>query len=149
MSRRPYRIALVAAALLAGAAPLQAQQALPQDSLDIARRAARYFYAIQADSLMAMMTDAVIADLGGREGIVQGLTQLSLRAGGETQVVEERWNLRNGARQYWRTSKMTEFPDDFLFRVVLNGEGKISGLGMGPAAAAPPIDAQGPVLPKP
>lgn len=147
--RNHLRSLLVPAALLCAASSLEAQQTLPRDSLEIVRRAARYFYAVQADSLMAMMTPALVADLGGREGISQGLTQVLMRAGSETQVVDERWNMRNGARQYWRTSRMSDFPEDFLFRVAIDPDGRIFGLGMGPAAAAPPIESQGPVIPKP
>jgi hypothetical protein len=57
--------------------------------------------------------------------------------------------MRNGQRQYWRTSKMSLFPDDFLLRFNIDAQGMITGIGMGPAAAAPPIESQGPVLPKP
>ena len=147
MSRMSRRL-ILAVALCGVATPLAAQQPLHKDSLEIARRAATFFYAGEVDSLITMMTPAVLNEIGGREGLLGGLSQVSLRAGDEASVVEERWNLRNGQRQYWRTSKMTQFPDDFLLRFNLDAQGLISGIGMGPAAAAPPIEAQGPVIPR-
>jgi hypothetical protein len=139
----------LAAALVGVATPLAAQAPLHKDSLSIARRAAKFFYAGEVDSLVAMIAPASLSEFGGREGLLAGISQVGMRAGDETSVVEERWNMRNGQRQYWRTSKMSLFPDDFLLRFNMDAQGMITGIGMGPAAAAPPIESQGPVLPKP
>jgi hypothetical protein len=95
------------------------------------------------------MTPATLAAIGGDRGLTEGLANIGLRAGDEVSVVEERWNMRNGQRQYWRTSRMSIFPDDFLLRINLDAAGNITGIGMGPAANAPPIDSEGPVIPKP
>lgn len=140
-------VALAAAALAAPA--VSAQAALPADSLERVRTIAKFFYAGEADSLIARMTPTTLEAIGGRAGLLEGLATVGTRAGDEVSVVEERWNLRNGQRQYWRTSKMSAFPDDFLLRVNLNAEGLISGIGMGPAAGAPPVESEGPVIPKP
>ena len=145
---RRLKFVLVFAALVLPATA-SAQAALPADSLERARTAAKLFYAASVDSLIAMMTPETLGQVGGKAGLTEGISMVALRAGAEVSVVEERWNMRNGARQYWRTSKMSEFPDDFLLRIVLNAEGKIIGIGMGPAASAPPIESQGPVIPKP
>lgn len=139
----------VASAQTAVPATAPAQTALPADSLERVRAAALFVLNGEADSLIARMTPAVLEQFGGKEGLVAGLTTLGTRAGDETTVVEERWNMRNGQRQYWRTSKMTLFPGDFLIRVNLDAAGNISGIGMGPAANAPPVESVGPVLPKP
>lgn len=126
-----------------------AQTALPADSLERARTAARFFYAGEADSLIARMTPATLESIGGKAGLLEGLSMVGTRAGDEVSVVEERWNLRDGQRQYWRTSKMSTFPDDFLLRFNFDAEGRITGIGMGPAASAPPVESVGPVIPKP
>jgi hypothetical protein len=126
-----------------------AQTALPADSLARARAVALFVLAGEADSLVARMTPATLEAFGGRQGLLSGLTTLGTRAGDEVSVVEERWNMRNGQRQYWRTSKMSLFPGDFLIRVNLDAAGNISGIGMGPAQNAPPVESVGPVLPKP
>ena len=142
-------IAFAFAAVIALPVAASAQTALPADSLERARAAAIFVLQGEADSLIARMSPATLAQFGGKEGLVAGLTTLGTRAGDETSVVEERWNMRNGQRQYWRTSKMSLFPGDFLIRVNLDAEGNISGIGMGPAANAPPVESVGPVIPKP
>ncbi len=139
--------AFAAAAIMVPAA--SAQTALPADSLERARTAARFFYAGEADSLVARLTPATLESIGGKAGLLEGLSMVGTRAGDEVSVVEERWNMRNGQRQYWRTSKMSIIPEDFLLRINLNAEGMISGIGMGPAANAPPVESVGPVIPKP
>jgi hypothetical protein len=139
----------VVSAIIALPAAASAQTALPADSLERARAAARFFYAGEADSLIARMTAATLEAVGGRTGLIEGIANIGLRAGEEVSVVEERWNLRNGQRQYWRTSRMSIFPDDFLLRFNMDAEGNITGIGMGPARNAPPIESQGPVIPKP
>lgn len=144
---RSFAVACVAAAIAAPAA--SAQVALPPDSLERARTVARLFYAGEADSLIARMTPATLEAIGGKAGLLEGLATIGTRAGDEVSVVEERWNLRNGQRQYWRTSKMSIFPDDFLVRFNFDAEGRITGIGMGPAANAPPVESVGPVIPKP
>ena len=138
---------VVALLLLPRAA--SAQQALPPDSLALARRFAELFYAGEVDSLVARLSPESLEALGGRDGLISSIAQVSTRAGDEVSVVEERWNLRNGLRQYWRTSKMTQFPQDFLLRVNLGADGKVIGLGLGPASGAPPVEAVGPPIPRP
>jgi hypothetical protein len=66
--------------------------------------------------------------------------QIATRAGNEVSVIEEKFITRNGARQYWRTAKMDILEEPFLLRWVISPEGKIAGIGMGPASQAPPID---------
>lgn len=143
------RRVLVLVACCGLSTPLAAQQPLHKDSLEIVRRASHFFYTGEADSLIAMMSPSTLAELGGREGLLAGISQVGTRAGDEVEVVEERWNLRNGQRQYWRTSKMTLFPEDFLLRFNIDDQGLITGIGLGPARSAPPIEAQGPVIPRP
>jgi hypothetical protein len=137
----------VAAIVVPGVA--SAQAALPADSLERVRAAARFVYAGEVDSLIARMTPEALAQFGGRAGLLEGLTTIGTRAGDEQSIVEERWNLRNGARQYWRTSKVTILPEDFLLRINIDANGMIVGMGMGPARSAPPVESVGPVIPRP
>jgi hypothetical protein len=150
MPRRKHGL-FIALALAAASMPSMAcaQQAMPADSLERVRAAARFFYAGESDSLIVRMTPATLAAVGGKAGLMEGIANVGLRAGDEVSVVEERWNLRNGQRQYWRTSRMSIFPGDFLLRFNLDAAGNITGIGMGPAANAPPIESEGPVIPKP
>lgn len=142
--RLAVALAIATISLPASAA---AQQPLPADSLERVRTAARFFYAGEADSLIARMTPSTLEAIGGKVGLLEGLANVGVRAGEELSVVEERWNLRNGLRQYWRTSRMSILPDDFLLRINLDAEGRIIGIGMGPARSAPPIESEGPVIP--
>jgi hypothetical protein len=141
--------AAVAVAILTAPAAVAAQAALPADSLERVRTAVRFFYAGEADSLLVRMTPATLEAIGGRAGLLAGLETVGTRAGDEVSVVQERWNMRNGQRQYWRTSKVSIFEGDFLVRINLDAAGNITGLGMGPAANAPSVESVGPVLPKP
>jgi hypothetical protein len=107
--------------------------------MELARKFTTWFYANQADSLLAYMT----GDAQERmtvDDIQRQMLQVAARAGNEVSVIEEKFITRNGARQYWRTSKMDIMPEPFLFRWVITPEGKIAGAGMGPASQAPPID---------
>ena len=65
---------------------------------------------------------------------------LSVRAGTEVAVLEEKFVMRNQRPQYWRTAKFTNFPEPILLRWVINPQGEIVGLGLGPLSQAPPID---------
>jgi hypothetical protein len=68
------------------------------------------------------------------------MEQLAVRAGTETAVLEEKFVKRNGRTQYWRTARFSDFPEPILLRWVIDAEGKITGLGLGPLSQAPPID---------
>jgi hypothetical protein len=66
--------------------------------------------------------------------------RLASRAGTEEALISERWVLRNGLRQYWRTAKFSMIGEPFLLRLVLVAPGTFSGVGLGLASQAPPID---------
>jgi hypothetical protein len=128
---------LLLGALTAGAASLHAQERLPADSMELGRKYSMWFYTGMTDSLIAHMTD--------KEGvtpdqILQALTQLTERAGNEVSVTEEKFITRNGRRQYWRTATFDKMNEPFLLRWVINAQGEIDGVGMGPLSEAPPID---------
>ena len=133
------RKAALVSTLVLSAHALPAQQRLPADSMELGRKFTQWLYTSQADSLLAYwlqdderpMTSADIERAG---------LQIASRAGNEVSVIEEKFITRNGARQYWRTAKMDILQEPFLLRWVITAEGKIAGIGMGPASQAPPID---------
>lgn len=139
--------ALVAVALFA--LPASAQTRLPADSLERARHYAKWFFTGEADSLLAVMTPEFVESIGGRAGLMEGLSMIGTRAGDELEVAEERWNWRGNARQYWRSSRVSILDDQFLLRLVLTSDGKLGGVGMGPLRNAPPVDSVGPAVPRP
>lgn len=135
------RTAAVIGTLILANTSLHAQQKLPADSMELGRKFSVWFYTGQADSLHAYMTAEGQADMTV-DDIERQMLQVATRAGNEVSMIEEKFITRNGARQYWRTSKMDVMPEPFLLRWVITPEGKIGGAGMGPASQAPPIDPQ-------
>ena len=57
-----------------------------------------------------------------------------------TDVVEEKYVMRNGMPQYWYTAEFDNAPEPFMIRWVITPEGKISGIGLNPASMAPETD---------
>ena len=117
-------------------------QDAPVDSLALARQYSLWLYEGQVDSLLAhsneeMRQSAVAEDTYGRLSAL-----LAERAGFEIRPVDETWKLRNGRCQYWRRSEFSDAPEHILIRWVIDPDGKISGLGAGPASQAPPVEAE-------
>lgn len=123
---------------------LQAPQQAPQrpDSLALARQYTVWFYTSQVDSLIQHHPADAQRDTTLRRTLTASIEQLTMRAGTETAVIEEKFVKRNGRTQYWRTAKFTDFAEPLLLRWVINPDGTIGGLGMGPKSQAPPIDPQ-------
>jgi hypothetical protein len=120
----------------------QASQAPKRDTLALARQFTVWLYTGQVDSLFAHHPADAQRDTTLRQRIRASVDQLALRAGTETAVIEEKFVKRNGRTQYWRTAKFSDFGEPLLVRWVLNPDGTIGGIGMGPLSQAPPIDPQ-------
>ena len=122
---------------------LQSPQAAHRpDSLALARQYTAWLYTGQVDSLFAHHPVDDQRDSTLRRRITASVEQLALRAGTETSVIEEKFVKRNGRTQYWRTAKFSDFAEPLLIRWVMNPDGTIGGIGMGPKSQAPPIDPQ-------
>ena len=134
MSRRTILLA-VAVALLPAVA--RAQET-PVDSLALARQYTTWLYAGDTDSLIAHSTEEMAAS-GNYAQLGQMIAE---RAVVELEVSEETWKMRNGECQYWRTSQFSSIEEPILIRWVLDPQGRISGLGAGPYAQAPPVEAE-------
>ena len=91
----------------------------------------------------------LLESIGGRAGVKAAQDQVTMRAGIELNAPEVRFVWRKGKRLYWRTMQMSTFDGFFLLRVVLLEDGRIAGIGMGPASGAPPVDRGGAPLKKP
>jgi hypothetical protein len=133
------RTAALLSAFVVSAQVLPAQQRLPADSMELGRKFTQWLYTIQADSLLAYWLQDDEQPMTAADIERAGL-QIATRAGNEVSVIEEKFITRNGARQYWRTAKMDVLEEPFLLRWVISPEGRIAGIGMGPASQAPPID---------
>ena len=109
------------------------------DSLALARKFTTWFYTGQIDSLLAH-SPSDRQDSTARRRYQENLDQLTVRAGTEVEVIEEKFAMRNGRPQYWRTAKFSNFPEPILLRWVIDGKGELVGMGLGPLSQAPPID---------
>lgn len=127
-------------ALLLAPAVLFAQTPAPRpDSLALARKFTTWFYTAQFDSLIAHASPDR-QDSTARRRYQENLDQLTLRAGTEVEVIEEKFAMRNGRPQYWRTAKFSNFPEPIVLRWVIDGKGELVGMGLSPLSQAPPID---------
>jgi hypothetical protein len=131
-------LARIVLPLLLVASAAQAQSPRP-DSLALARKFTTWFYTGQFDSLLAH-SPADRSDSVARRHYAEQLDQLSVRAGVETAVVEEKFAMRNGRPQYWRTARFSNFPEPILLRWVIDEKGLLIGMGLGPLSQAPPTD---------
>jgi hypothetical protein len=110
------------------------------DSLGLSRQYTTWFYAAQTDSLWAHTSERMRADIQSPDWWRERADQLAIRAGSETAVIEERFRMRNGRPQYWRTARFSDFGEPMLVRFVLNDQGLLDGFGLGPLSNAPPTD---------
>ncbi|MBX3175122.1 MAG: hypothetical protein KF709_11960 [Gemmatimonadaceae bacterium] len=138
----------LAAALLTAslALPAAAQEPLQKDSLEFGRKFAEWFRASNADSAAAHMTANLLNDLGGRDGVLEGMSQIAMRAGDFVKILEEQFAWRGGKRQYWQTAQMSSMTEPVVYRFVMEPNGQISGLGVNPISRRPDADSAGPVI---
>jgi hypothetical protein len=134
------------------AAPLTAQAAparvppppkLDYDSLAFGRQLTQWFLYAEVDSLWAHSDSALRQNVGNDPGFwADQIAQFAMQAGQETGLVEERWVQRLGLRQYWRIIRLSDSPEPVALRWVMRPGKMVSGLGINPASALPPVDPQ-------
>ncbi|MEP6618688.1 MAG: hypothetical protein ABJE47_05220 [bacterium] len=113
---------------------------LPADSVERARKFALWFYTSQSDSLFAHMDSTSRANYHSARGLDDDIANFALNVGSEVKVLEEKFITRKGNRQYWRKAIFSGDSAPFLVRLVIGTKGELMGMGLGPAAEAPPID---------
>ncbi len=133
------RLPGLALALLLAGGSAAAQTPKLVDSLALSRQYTVWFFSGQLDSLFAHHAPETRAGMS-KDVLQNSLVEMTTRAGSEVEVLEEKFVKRNGRTQYWRTSKFSDFEEPLLFRLALDSELQIIGMGMGPASKAPPID---------
>lgn len=152
------RLPLIAALALAAASPLAAQTpatapaaakpaavkltpAQETHLLALGKKYTQWFLGGNADSMVAAMDPVAFEKMGGLDGMLTMMGQISERAGTEVKIVAEKMTYRNGQPQFWHEGSFSEFTDDTLvFRWILNVDGKITGAGIQPKSAAPEPD---------
>jgi len=152
------RIAVTAVLLSAAASPALAQNAgaqlppaaaagtqltrLPADSVAIARRFVGWLWSTQVDSLLAHSPPDTAMT---RDVLTNQISQIVGQIGVEQEVVEERWVRRNGRRQYWRTSRYSDFAQEpIVLRLVILPDGRMAGMGLNPLSQVPPTEPEVP-----
>lgn len=140
MKARTTRLALLPL-LLAPAAALAQDAAphLPPDSMEVGRKYIEWWFGAEVDSLRAAMTDEM-RERWTEELTLERMDLVAENAGFPTEILEEKYVMRNGMPQYWQTMEVDVFDEPFMIRFVITPEGKIGGIGINPASAAPETD---------
>jgi len=116
------------------AAPVPAKPFTAQETaryMELGKKANRYFFEGQADSLLAMGDSAFASRVGGVDGIQQQITNIGDRAGMPLTVLEQKMTRRNGAPQFWWEAEFSEFTaEPLVFRWLFNEQGQLVGAGM-------------------
>ena len=125
--------------LLGSALPAGAQTA-PIDSLALARRFTHWFYGGEMDSLWAHHSRDPQLNPGSTDYLQNNLEGLIEQAGGEVEVLEEKFVRRLGRTQYWRTARFSNADEPIIIRWAVTPGWEIVGMGINPKSQAPPVD---------
>lgn len=113
---------------------------LPNDSVAIARRFVTWLWSTQVDSLIAHSPRDTTQT---REQFSNQIAQIVSQIGVEQEVLEERWVRRNGRRQYWRTSRFSDFTQEpLVLRLVILPDGRMAGMGLNPQSQNPAVETE-------
>jgi hypothetical protein len=127
----------------APASTADAKPAMPPapttDLVVAGRRLADWILANQLDSVVANRAPSSNADTTRME-LTRLVGEIAIHGGNELKVIDEKVVRRNGRYQYWRTAEFERAPSAVLLRIVLTPDGKYSGIGIGLANNAPPVD---------
>lgn len=139
MKARSARLALVALVMAPAAAIAQDAPHLPPDSMEIGRKYIEWWLGAEVDSLRSVMT-AEMQERWTEELTLERMDMVAEQIGFPTDVVEEKYVMRNGMPQYWYTAEFDNAPEPFMIRWVITPDGKIAGVGLNPASMAPETD---------
>ena len=140
MKARIARLAFLA--FLAAPTVAIAQDAaphLPPDSMELGRKYIEWWFDGQVDSLRSVMT-AEVQERMTEDVLLARMDMVEEQIGFPTEVVEEKYVMRNGMPQYWYTAEFDTAPEPFMIRWVITPDGKIDGMGLNPASMAPETD---------
>ena len=138
-------IALPALAILIGATPIVAQSAAPvplsgADStrlMELGHTYMRWMLSGKTDSLVGAMTKEFLDGSGGAAGTAERISMLAEHGGKEVGTPIEKMTRRGGNPQFWHEATFELFADEpLVIRLVLEPNGKIAGVGMGPKSSA-------------
>ena len=142
------RLGTVALLILGMAAPVaaQAQESeasgphLPADSMEIGARYMEMILNYDAEDLHGNFTEELKENFGTPDVIMDRMMGLFDQIGSQEEVVSQRYWMRNGKPQFWHTAIFSEMDEPFVFRFVIEPDGKISGIGINPESNNPEVD---------
>ena len=132
--------------ILGMAMPVAAQESeasgphLPADSMEIGAGYMEMILNYDAEDLHENFTDARKENFGSPDVIMDRIMGLFDQLGDQEEVVSQRYWMRNGKPQFWHTAIFSEFDEPFVFRLVIEPDGRISGLGINPESQNPQVD---------
>lgn len=123
-----------------GAPEATAAARLPADSMELGEKYIDWILDYRADSLWARFGPEMRETFGSVGDFLDGMAEIHGRVGEQKQVISRRFWMRNGKPQYWHTATFDKIGEPVVFRVVIEPDGTISGLGFNPESQNPPVD---------
>lgn len=149
------RLATVSLMILGMAAPVaaQGQEAeaveeaadtsaphLPADSMELGAGYMDMILNYDAEDLREHFTEELKENFGSADEIMDRMMGLFDQIGSQEEVVSQRYWMRHGKPQFWHTAIFSNMDEPFVFRLVIEPDGKISGMGINPESQNPEVD---------
>ena len=147
------RLATVGLLVLGMAVPVSAQDQaveavetessgphLPADSMELGARYMDMILNYDAEDLHGNFTDGMKESFGSADVILDRMMGLFEQIGSQQEVISQRYWMRHGKPQFWHTATFSNMDEPFVFRLVIEPDGKISGMGINPESQNPEVD---------
>lgn len=126
----------MAIAMFMTAQPVAAQMS-DEDVLARGRHVMEWIYEVEADSIWNNMLPDAQARVESVDGIYDRMDQVAIQLGDETAVEDEQVYHTELGNEYWRTSSFESAPEPFVWRMVLDDDGNIARVQLGPVSQSP------------
>lgn len=137
-------IGLAAGLLLSTPFAAAAQDAetprLPADSMEIGAKYVGWILDSRADSMWSKMTPEAQGRIESVGNLKETMGQIHMQLGMHERTISERYWMREGKPQFWHTADFTNVPEPVVIRLVIEPDGRISGVGINPESQNPPVD---------
>ncbi len=147
------RLATVSLMILGMAVPVAAQDQaseaveieesaphLPADSIELGAGYMDMILNYDAEDLREHFTDELKESFGSADEIMDRMMGLFDQIGSQEEVVSQRYWMRHGKPQFWHTAIFSSVDEPFVFRLVIEPDGEISGMGINPESQNPEVD---------
>jgi len=113
---------------------------LPADSMELGAKYIDMIVNYDAGDFYENLTAEAQENLGTVGDIMDRMASMFEQIGEQDEVISQRYWMRNEKPQYWHTAKFTMMDEPIVFRLVIEPDGKISGIGINPESQNPPVD---------